>query len=136
MHLDPRLEFDSTFVTDLKLCQVHLSHNAAFPWILLIPKQESVIEIIDLDLASRNLLMEEISLASQVMRCLFQPTKLNVASLGNIIPQLHIHVIVRYDNDPAWPNPVWNSGISTVYDSCKMRERIAQLQEAFSKLAI
>lgn len=136
MQLDFRLESDSTFVTDLKLCQIRLSHNAAFPWVILIPKQGVHVEIIDLDIANSHLLIDEISYVSQVMHDLFQPTKLNVASLGNIVPQLHIHVIARYDNDPAWPNPVWSSGVSAAYDFSTMNKRVSQLREACLKLAI
>lgn len=131
MQLDIRLESDSTFVIDLKLCQVRLSHNAAFPWILLIPKPKELIEIIDLDPSDQYLLMEEISRASHVMKSLFHPIKLNVGSLGNVVPQLHIHVAARYEKDPAWPNPIWNSGIRTTYDPSAKAERIAQLRETF-----
>lgn len=129
--LDSRLETESTFVIDLMLCQVRLSHNAAFPWILLIPKESAVVEIIDLSSTNQQVLMQEIFLASQIMRALFQPTKLNIASLGNIVPQLHVHVIARYITDKAWPAPIWNSGITAAYDSSIKIERINQLKEAF-----
>ena len=131
MLLDPRLKSDSTFVTDLRLCHIRLNHNAAFPWILLIPNTENAIEIIDLSSAEQQLLMEEISLSSQVMRHLFNPKKLNVANLGNIVPQLHVHIIARYDHDKAWPGPVWNSEISDVYASDDKAERIIQLKATF-----
>lgn len=114
--LDPRLTSNSTFVIDLALCHVRLHHNAAFPWFLLIPKVENISEIMDLTSANQLLLMKEIALTSQAMRHIFQPTKLNVASLGNIVPQLHIHVIARYENDGAWPDPIWNSGINKDYE--------------------
>lgn len=131
MHLDPRLETSSAFVTDLALCQVRLSHNAAFPWILLIPQRDEVTEIIDLDIADQQILMQEIALASEVMRRLFQPNKLNVASLGNIVPQLHVHVVARYETDDAWPHPIWNSGIRITYDPAAETERLHQLKAAF-----
>jgi len=131
MLLDPRLESDSTFIITLELCDVRLSHNAAFPWVLLIPRQEGISEIIDLSPTDQQLLMQEIVLASQVMQQLFKATKLNVANLGNIVPQLHVHIVARYDNDKAWPHPIWNSGISAVYDPKTKFERITQLKEAF-----
>ena len=131
MLLDPRLKSDSIFVTDLRVCHIRLSHNAAFPWIFLIPNTENAIEIIDLSSAEQQLLMEEISLSSQVMRHLFKPKKLNVANLGNIVPQLHVHIIARYDHDKAWPGPVWNSGITEAYTSDDKAERIIQLKETF-----
>lgn len=129
--LDPRLEKDSTFVIALELCDVRLHHNAAFPWIFLVPRREGICEIIELTPSDQHLLMEEIGVASQVMRHLFQPTKLNIANLGNIVPQLHIHIVARYDYDQAWPNPIWNSGINLSYDSKSKIERIAHLKDEF-----
>lgn len=113
MNLDPRLESSSSFVIDLDLCQVRLNHNAAFPWLLLIPKRGGIVELIDLGVAEQRVLMQEIVLVSQVMRDLFRPHKLNVASFGNVVPQLHIHIIARFETDPAWPNPVWNTVTET-----------------------
>ena len=132
--LDPRLEKDSTFVIALELCDVRLHHNAAFPWILLVPRREDICEIIELTPLDRHLLMEEIVVASKVMRQLFQPTKLNTANLGNIVPQLHIHIVARYDHDKAWPAPIWNSGINLSYDSTPKIERIAHLKDGFCTL--
>jgi len=131
MYLDPRLEFDSTFLLDLNLCQVRLHHNAAFPWILLIPQRELVVEVVDLTPADQQILMKEISLSSQVMRGLFRPTKLNIANPGNIVSQLHIHVVARYDKDKAWPGPVWNCGVEENYDSVKQAKRVTTLIDAF-----
>ncbi len=131
-NLDPRLEADSTFILNLDLCQVRLSHNAAFPWILLIPNRPNVREIIDLGEADRGVLMEEIAKASQVMRSIFTPTKLNVAALGNIVPQLHVHIIARYDNDAAWPGSVWGTGVEKDYDDAGKIQRMNLLHKAFS----
>jgi diadenosine tetraphosphate (Ap4A) HIT family hydrolase len=132
--IDPRLESDSTFITAFELCQVRLNHNAAFPWVLLIPQQEGISEIIDLSSTDQQVLMQEIALTSQAMKRLFQPTKLNVANLGNVVPQLHVHIIARYKDDQAWPGPVWNSGVSQVYEPKHMQERITQLKEILSSL--
>jgi diadenosine tetraphosphate (Ap4A) HIT family hydrolase len=129
--LDPRLASDSTFVADLELCQIRLSHNAAFPWILLIPQRKEVSEIIDLNANDQKILMQEIALASEVMQSIFHPTKLNIASLGNIVSQLHIHIIARYHMDPAWPHPVWNSGVESVYDLKEKEECITRLKATF-----
>jgi diadenosine tetraphosphate (Ap4A) HIT family hydrolase len=136
MKPDPRLEADSTFVTDLDLCQVRLSHNAAFPWILLIPKRDNVKEIIDLPNSDQQFLIQEIALASKVMQQLFSPFKLNVASLGNVVPQLHVHIIARYQTDKAWPGPVWNSGVSEGYDPEEKHYRINQMKENFNKILV
>ncbi len=131
--IDQRLTTDSTFVTKLNLCQVRLHHNAAFPWILLIPIQANVKEIIDLTDTNQQLLLQEIVLASKVMKELYNPTKLNVANLGNMVPQLHVHVIARYDHDAAWPNPVWNSGVMDMYETKILSEQINNLATAFNK---
>lgn len=130
MIIDHRLTSNSTFITDLKLSHVRLHHNAAFPWFLLIPKIENVSELIDLTPIDQHLLMKEISLISQAVRHIFQPKKLNVASLGNIVPQLHIHIIARYENDGAWPDPIWSSGISKNYEEDLKDQRIAQMKGA------
>lgn len=134
MQLDPRLESDSTFFLDLGLCEVRLNHNAAFPWILLIPRREGISELIELNPSDQQLLMQEIVLASQVMHHLFQPTKLNVASLGNLVPQLHVHIVARYNTDRAWPHPVWNRGVHLDYDQDVQSERMAQLKDIFAML--
>jgi diadenosine tetraphosphate (Ap4A) HIT family hydrolase/NTP pyrophosphatase (non-canonical NTP hydrolase) len=132
--MDHRLESDSTYITDLPLCQVRLHHNAAFPWIILIPHQENLVEIIDLSPSDQILMMGEISLASQVMKQLFKPHKLNVANLGNVVPQLHVHVVARYETDEAWPGPIWNSGFNEAYDSTIKSNLIKNLQKTFENL--
>ena len=131
--IDPRLTTSSAYVTDLALCQVRLSDNASFPWILLIPQKEAVHEIIDLSLSDQHQLMKEISQASCVMKDLFKPTKLNVASLGNIVPQLHVHIVARFETDQAWPHPVWNSGVNESYPEDIKAVRLHQLKESFLK---
>ena len=133
MILDPRLESSSSFVINLDLCQVRLSHNAAFPWLLLIPQPKNIIEIIDLNPCDQALLMQEIALASQVMKNLFQPDKLNVASLGNVVSQLHVHIIARYQTDQAWPNPIWNTAEES-YTAEKKAALIDQIKRAFKDL--
>lgn len=129
--LDERLESSSTFVTDLRLCQVRLSNNAAFPWILLIPKRKEISEIVDLNDIDQQLLMSEIVLASRVMRHIFHPGKLNIAALGNIVPQLHVHIVARYQDDIAWPDPIWNNGIYEIYDEQLKAKRLMRLRDAF-----
>lgn len=134
MILDPQLHLESTFVADLGLCQVRLSHNAAFPWIILIPFRPNLTEITDLTPMDQQRLMGEIDLSSRVMRSLFAPTKLNVANLGNVVPQLHLHVIARYDTDPAWPGPVWGHPATASYAPGEQEERIRLLQKAYQLL--
>lgn len=133
MLLDPRLEADSSFIIDLALCQARLHQNGAFPWILLIPRQDNLSEIIDLSPKDQLVLMQEIALSSEIMQGIFQPNKLNVASLGNIVPQLHVHIVARYETDEAWPGPIWNSNVSREYGANELEERIDTLREAFEE---
>lgn len=125
--LDPKLENDSHFICDLALSQVRLSLNAAFPWILLIPKRINVSEIIDLSQTDQEQLLLEIRKTSLMMQQQFKPKKLNIANLGNIVSQLHVHIIARFETDIAWPNPVWNSGISALYTQNELQSLIQRL---------
>lgn len=131
--LDPRLESDSEFICDLNLSQVRLNLNAAFPWIILIPKKSELVELIDLEEADQTLLWHEMMKASHVIKTLFNPKKLNVAALGNMVSQLHIHVIARFAEDKAWPNPVWNSGATRQYEPTEKESILARLKLAFEE---
>jgi len=97
----------SFYVTDLKLCQVRLHNNSKFPWIMLIPKKQGVSQILDLSKSNQIKLLDEIQYCSKKMKNNFKCANLNVEKVGNIIPQLHIHVIPRHKKDPTWPLPVW-----------------------------
>ena len=105
--LDPRLAADSVFVADLPLCQLRLMSDATYPWLLLVPRREGMAEIIDLPPPDRLRLMDEVGEASIALREITACDKLNVAALGNMVRQLHVHVIARFTTDPAWPGPVW-----------------------------
>ncbi|MBL8570542.1 MAG: HIT domain-containing protein [Phreatobacter sp.] len=113
--LDPRLAADSVPVADLALCQVRLMNDATYPWVLLVPRREGAVEIVDLAPEDRATLMDEIALVSGVLRAMTRCDKLNVAALGNMVPQLHVHVIARFAGDPAWPGPVWGKAPAQPY---------------------
>jgi diadenosine tetraphosphate (Ap4A) HIT family hydrolase len=106
--LNERLAQDSDFLYESDLSQVRLMKDAN-PWLLLIPKLSNKVEIIDLTLDQQMELMREISRFSHVLKKEFDPDKLNVANLGNVVPQLHIHIVCRYQNDRAWPKPIWGT---------------------------
>ena len=97
----------SHHLLDLKLCTVRLHDNSKFPWIILIPKRKNINDITDLNSKDQMLLMKEIVFSSKVMKKLFKTTRLNVEKVGNIVPQLHIHIIARYKKDTSWPLSVW-----------------------------
>jgi diadenosine tetraphosphate (Ap4A) HIT family hydrolase len=107
--LDPKLEKDTIEITALPLCQARLMNDRRFPWVVLVPAKPGLSEIIDLDAADRARLIEEVALVSTVMRDVFHPTKLNVGALGNVVAQLHVHVIARFQSDDTWPAPVWGT---------------------------
>ena len=98
---------DSHFITDLKLCSIRLIDNAKFPWIILIPKRKNINDISELNLNDQMLLMKEIVHCSKLMKKIFKTKKLNVEKIGNIVPQLHIHIIARSTKDSSWPLSVW-----------------------------
>ena len=97
----------SHHIIDLKLCSVRLHDNSKFPWLILIPKRKNVTDISNLNSKDQILLMKEIVFVSKLMKKLFKTSKLNVEKIGNIVPQLHIHIISRKKNDSSWPLSVW-----------------------------
>ncbi|MGQ4274755.1 HIT domain-containing protein [Terrihabitans sp. B22-R8] len=114
--LHPRLEADTARVCDLALSRVLLMNDARFPWLILVPRRPDLVEIVDLAHTERMLLMDEIASASRALRAVAPCDKLNVGALGNLVPQLHVHVVSRVEGDPAWPGPVWGSGPARPYD--------------------
>ena len=98
---------NSHLITDLKLCSIRLIDNAKFPWIILIPKRKNINDISELNSKDQMLLMKEIVHCSKLMKKIFKTKKLNVEKIGNIVPQLHIHIIARSTNDSTWPLSVW-----------------------------
>ena len=98
---------DSHLITDLKLCSIRLINNNKFPWIILIPKRKNINDISELKSKDQTLLMKEIVHCSKLMKKIFKTKKLNVEKIGNIVPQLHIHIIARFTNDSSWPLSVW-----------------------------
>ena len=129
-HLHPQLADDTHPVAALGLCELRLKDDANYPWLVLVPRVAGAVELLDLDAAQRHALTDEIDLAARALRSLFRPHKLNVAALGNLVPQLHVHVIARDQHDPAWPAPVWGRVAARPYPPEALVERIASLQAA------
>jgi diadenosine tetraphosphate (Ap4A) HIT family hydrolase len=113
--LDPRLEADTLAVGDLPLSSVLLMDDARFPWLILVPRRDNVSEITDLTEPDAQALMAEIRLSTSVMLELSKPDKVNVGALGNVVSQLHVHIVGRFRSDPAWPGPVWGNGTRSPY---------------------
>lgn len=113
--LDPRLAADTLPVGELGLSRVLLMDDARFPWLVLVPRRTALCEITDLSERDSGTLMRELRVATRVMLALAKPDKVNVAALGNLVPQLHVHVVGRFLSDPAWPGPVWGRGTRQPY---------------------
>jgi len=120
----------SHHLLDLKLCTVRLHDNSKFPWIMLIPKRKNINDITDLKSKDQMLLMKEIVFSSRVIKKLFKTSKLNVEKVGNIVPQLHIHIIARYKEDISWPLSVWVVK-SKSYSSKALKEIVSKIRIAF-----
>jgi diadenosine tetraphosphate (Ap4A) HIT family hydrolase len=105
--IDKKFLKSSHHITDLKLCSIRLHDNSKFPWVILIPKRNKITDMTDLNSKDQILLMKEIVSMSKLMKKLFKTSKLNVEKIGNIVPQLHIHIIARKKNDSSWPLSVW-----------------------------
>tara|TARA_B100000787_G_scaffold93308_1_gene68888 strand:+ start:3186 stop:3581 length:396 start_codon:yes stop_codon:yes gene_type:complete len=120
----------SFHIFDLKLCTVRLIDNTKFPWIILIPKRKNISDISDLKPKDQILLMKEIVNSSKLMKKTFSTSKLNVEKIGNIVPQLHIHIIARFKSDDSWPLSVWVVKGKT-YSKKKLEKVINKLKNAF-----
>jgi len=123
--LDPRLEADSVFLADGPLSQVRLIDDMRFTWLLLVPRVEDVEEWIDLDGAQQRLLLAEIHRVGSLLRDEATVEKLNIGALGNIVRQLHVHLVGRREGDAAWPGPVWGSGVVQRHDAMLLSEKVA-----------
>lgn len=133
--LHPRLAADTAPVCELGLSRVLLMDDAAWPWLILVPRRAGLRELIDLPRQARHLLDDEVALASRALAGLYRPDKLNVAALGNVVEQLHVHVIARHVGDPAWPAPVWGRQPPTPYSPQAREARLEELRGAFIRLS-
>lgn len=130
--VDERLEADTFPVTELPLCRVLLMDDARFIWVVLVPRQPNVSEVFELTLDDQAQLWREAGALANAMKEGFDGDKMNIATLGNVVSQLHIHIIVRHHHDDAWPRPVWGMGEPIPYDleqQGEARERLLALIE-------
>lgn len=132
--LHPRLAADSLPIGDLGLCRVLLMNDARFPWLILVPRRAEMREICDLAADDQATLWTEIDAASRVLKRLIDPHKLNVAAIGNMVPQLHIHIVARFEDDAAWPAPVWGHGAREPYDDDESSGFMGLLQRELGHL--
>jgi diadenosine tetraphosphate (Ap4A) HIT family hydrolase len=126
--LHPRLAADTVPVTDWPLCRVLLMNDRHFPWLVLVPRRPGVVELHQLEPGDAATLMGEVTTASHRLAALTRADKINVAALGNVVPQLHVHVIARFTTDPAWPRPVWGVLPAAPYDAQALSDRVGSLR--------
>lgn len=127
--LHPQLAKDCLFVTDLPLCRVLLLNDSHYPWLILVPRRENIQEVFQLQSADQQQLLTESSAVAAAMVDHFKADKMNIAALGNIVPQLHLHHIVRYRNDAAWPAPVWGVVEASGYQEQALQQTLQQIRK-------
>lgn len=127
--LHERLKADTFEVCNLHLCKVLLMDDQTYPWVILVPKKINTVELTDLSSENQHILMSEIVHVSEVLKDITEADKMNVATLGNVVPQLHIHVIARFKSDAAWPAPIWGKTPTISYDEEIKEEFMRTLRE-------
>ena len=118
--LDKKLQKDCIFIKDLELSQLLLMNDSNYPWLILAPRKNNLTEIIDLDQDDQIILLSEINYVSKILKKHLNVDKINIASLGNVVSQLHIHIIGRYFNDISYPKPIWGEVDSVEYNEIKI----------------
>jgi diadenosine tetraphosphate (Ap4A) HIT family hydrolase len=128
--LDPRLAADTHRVGDLELSRVLLFDDARFPWLVVVPRLPGLRDLTDLAHDDQHRLLDEVNRCAHVLHALDKPYKLNIAALGNVVAQLHVHVIARHMHDAAWPRPVWNVGAREPFTADALQHRLGALRSA------
>ncbi len=127
--IDPRLERDSIFIKRIGFNQVRLALDARFPWLIVVPEIHNIKELIELSDEQQQEVLRTSNMVSRALLKVFSPDKLNVAAIGNVVEQLHIHHVARFINDAAWPAPIWGNGTPQEYTSKELSYRIKQIVE-------
>ncbi|CAA0094220.1 Uncharacterised protein [Zhongshania aliphaticivorans] len=130
--LHEALARDCVLVGDLPLCKVLLMNDNQYPWLILVPRRHDIREICDLEPADQQLYLKESNLSCDVLRAVFNAEKLNVAALGNMVPQLHIHHLARFASDVAWPKPVWGVLPAKPYEPSILASHLSELRSAYT----
>lgn len=133
--LDARLAADTEEIGSLPLSRVLLMKDSTYPWCVLVPQRTGIREIHELDNEDQQTLIGEMAAVSGALQKLFHGDKMNVAALGNQVPQLHVHVIVRYTSDPAWPTPVWGKLPSTPYSAEALERQLTRIREELKNIS-
>jgi len=126
--LHPRLQQDCITIGRFELCRLLMMNDSQYPWFILVPEISNLTELYQLDKTQREMLMEESCYLAENLAELFQADKMNIANIGNMVSQLHIHHIVRYQTDIAWPAPVWGKFAAVPYTDAQITERVSQVK--------
>lgn len=132
--LDKKLQQDSFFIADLELCKVLLMNDANYPWLILVPRQNNLKDIVDLSFDDQIILLKEINFVAEIFKKEFEFDKLNIANLGNVVSQLHIHVIARKKNDVTFPRPVWGNAQALEYSGNNLTKTLEKIQKYFKNV--
>lgn len=129
--LEPQLAADTFLVGDLPLCQMLLMNDARYPWVILVPRRAAITEVYQLPMQEQQLLWQESALVAEKLMILTQADKMNLAALGNVVSQLHLHHVARFKTDFAWPKPVWGQGNAQPYTAVEKQQVLRSLSELF-----
>ncbi len=130
--LDARLASDCLVIGDFPLTRMLLMNNASYPWVILVPRQHGMEEIFQLTEADQQQLLKEAAYVAEKLKDVFSADKMNVGALGNIVRQLHMHIVVRKEGDPAWPGPVWGHGEAVPYTDTQVQDIQKRLRTVFT----
>ena len=126
--LNPKLEADTFFICDLKISRLLLMNDSNYPWLILVPRQDGLVELTDLSFEEQTEILREINLLGKILKENFAVEKLNIGALGNVVKQLHIHVIGRFQNDAAFPKPVWGAVAAKPYTENTAQDLIKKIK--------
>ena len=132
--LHKQLEADTDFITDLPLSRALLINDSQYPWIVLVPRRVGATEIYKLSTDDQTQLLDESAQVCRAMEVLFAPDKMNVAAIGNMVPQLHLHHVARFRTDIAWPAPVWGFAQAVTYDATTLKNTVDRVREALQSV--
>lgn len=130
--LDARLEKDSELVTHLGLCQLRLLKDARWPWLMLVPQRADMVEVFELAPLDQAMLTFETNLVAAALKTVTKAKKINIGAIGNVVSQLHVHVVARHEGDENWPRPIWGHGSATAWDDKEKTSFLQSLSEALS----
>ncbi len=134
--LHMQLARDCVAIGDLPLCRVLMMNDSRFPWLVLVPRREEIVEVFQLTALDQRLLWEEVGAVVATLAADARADKMNIGALGNVVPQLHVHVVARFQGDAAWPGPVWGSGSAQSFDEEALEQRRRALTDLLQPLSL